>query len=821
MGLFLFLLSGVPMKNFLEWYLGIAPARPGQGTQWSWQHHPPWPSWMPQWMVLVVSIAVILYLGWVYRKDAQNASPGMRAGLTLLRLSVLIVTLLVISELTLVVDRTGLPWVVILVDDSASMGLEDRYEDSSEKLAADRLAQAGGGTAKSRLAIAQGLLAQDDAAFLKRLQQGHQLKVYRFSETAVAISGSESGRSAGSDSKQDPMVAAIQMLKADGHVTRPAEAVRKVLADFRGSLPSAIVILSDGITSSTNADRLSIVAETAARKLVPIYTVGIGSEEAMHDLNLFDVLVDDVAFVGDPITFTGKLRSSGFSGQRVTIELRRKGSRQALARKKVTAAEDGQTLPVEITWIPEEAGDFEFTLEAVPQRGESDKTNNAETRQVSVREGRIRVLLAELEPRWEFRELKTMLEREKTVDLHTVLQEADLEYADQDVTAAPLRGRLPVNAEQLNGYDVIILGDLNPQYLTTGALESLRNFVRDSGGGLIMIAGPQHNPVQFRGTPLEALLPIELDGVEIPSSDVPLPNEIRPQLTVEGRKSTPIFRFDANEQDSEAVWNGLPGFYWMVSAPRVKPGATVFVEHPSRMGDGRKLPIIAMQRFGSGKVLFHATDETWQWRRRVGDLYFGRYWIQAIRYLSRTRLLGQSKSAELRSDRLVYQRGDTVNLRVRFYDEKQIPRTKNGVAVIVERRGAGSQEVALTRAPQAPNVFEGQLRRAIDGTYHAWVARPEFSENSPSTDFRIEAPVKELKMRGMDRVELTRAAEITHGRYYSLAKAATLPDDVPPGRPVAIHSEDPIRIWNRWEVLILFCLLLTAEWLLRKRLRLV
>ena len=806
------------MKSFLEWYLGIAPAQPGQGTRWSWQHQAPWPAWMPQWMVLVVSVAAIIYLGWVYRKDAQNASTGMRVGLTLLRLSVLVAVLLVLSELTLVVDRTGLPWVAVLIDDSASMGLEDRYDDAAEKSAVDRLSQASGSKTRSRLAIAQGLLTQDDAAFLKQLQAGHQLKVYRFSESAVAIATSDPDATS---EEKDPIVAAIRALKADGDVTRPAEAVRKVLADFRGSLPSAIVILSDGITSSTDADRLSVVAETAAQRLVPIYTVGIGSEEAMHDLNLFDVLVDDVAFVGDPITFTGKLRSSGFKGKKVTIELRRKGSRQALTRKKVTAAEDGQTLPIEITWIPEEAGEYEFILEAVPQRGESDEANNAEVRQVSVREGRIRVLLADLEPRWEFRELKTLLEREKTIDLHTVLQEADLEYADQDVTAAPLRGRLPVNAEQLNGYDVIILGDLNPQYLTTGSLETLRNFVRDSGGGLIMIAGTQHNPVHYRGTPLEALLPIELDGVEVPSPDVPLPNEIRPQLTVEGRKSTPIFRFDANEQDSDTVWKNLPGFYWMINAPRVKAGATVFVEHPTRMGDGRKLPIILMHRFGAGKVLFHATDETWLWRRKVGDLYFGRYWIQAIRYLSRTRLLGQSKSAELRSDRLAYQRGDAVNLRVRFYDEKQIPKEKDGVAVIVERRGAGSQEVALVRVPQAPNVFEGQLRRAVDGSYHAWVARPEFPENSPSTDFRIEAPVRELKLRGMDRAELSRAAVVTRGRYYGLATASSLPEDIPRGRPVAIHSEDPIRIWNRWEVLIVFCTLLTIEWLLRKRLRLV
>jgi len=808
------------MKSFLESYLGIAPAQPGQGTRWSWLYQPPWPTWIPHWLLLLAGVGTVLYLGWIYRRDARNTSIGLRICLTTLRLSVLMTVLLVLTELTLVVDRTGLPWIAILIDDSASMGLEDRYDDASDRAAASQYLKTAQRQAKSRLAIAQGILASDDAAFLNTLQQEHQLKVYRFSRSAVSI-GSSDTLSTSAAEEDNSLVTAIRSLKADGDVTRPAEAVQKVLSDFRGSLPTAIIVLSDGITSSTAADRLSVAAETAAQKLVPIYTVGIGSAEAMNDLNLFDVLVDDVAFVGDPITFTGKIRSSGFQGRRVRIELRSKGQRQALTHRMITAGSDGQTVPFEITWIPDESGDYELALEAVPLRGESDQSNNAEIRQVSVREGRIRVLLADLEPRWEFRELKSMLEREQTVDLHTVLQEADLEYADQDTTAAPLRGRLPVNVEQLNGYDVLILGDLNPQYLTTGSLEAIRDFVRDSGGGLIMIAGSQHNPTGYRGTPLETLLPVELDGLEVPPSDVPLPNEIRPQLTIEGRKSTPVFRFDASELDSDRIWKNLPGFYWMVAAPRIKSGATVFAEHPSRMSDGHRLPIIVMQRFGSGKVLFHATDETWQWRRRVGDLYFGRYWIQAIRYLSRTRLLGQSKSAELQSARLVYQRGDTVNLRVRFYDEKQIPSEKDGVAVIVERRGAGSQEVVLSRVPQAPNVFEGQLRQAVDGNYHAWIARPEFSGTSPSTDFRIEAPVRELKLRSLDQAELNRAAKVTRGRYYSLATAANLPDDIPRGRPVAIHSEDPIRIWNRWEVLMLFCVLLTTEWLLRKRLRLV
>ena len=751
------------MQSFFEWYLGIPPAEQGQGTEWTWDYQTPWPAWVPQWLLVVLAVTSVLYVAWVYQRDAHAASIPKRIVLTLLRIGVLGLVLLILTELSLVVDRTGLPFIAVLVDDSASMSLDDQYTNAADKAAAKRFVEAGKAKQATRLAIAQGILTGNDGEFLKRLQTSHQLRIYRFSDTAAAFGPNDSA------GDLPGLVKAIRNLEATGSETRPGPAIVKVMNDLRGSLPSAIIILSDGICSTGAADQMTMAAELAARRLVPVFPVAVGSEEAMHDLHLYDMLVDDVAFVNDPITFTAKLKSSGFRGQSVTVALRKKGQRSTLVSKQVQAGPDGQSKPVEITWIPTEAGDYEFDLEVAPRPSEIDKSNNLETRQVSVREGRIRVLLADSQPRWEFRELKTLLEREKTVELHTILQDADLEYADQDLSAKPLRGRFPVNREQLFGYDVIILGDVNPQYLGPGLLELLRDFVREAGGGLMLVAGTRFNPVEFRNTALETLLPIELDGVEVPPADIPLPNEFHPQLTLEGKKSTPIFRFDENEQDSLTVWNRLPGLYWMVAAPNVKPGATVFVEHPTRQGNGRNLPIIVMQRFGAGKVIFHATDETWLWRQRVGDLYFGRYWVQAIRYLSRSRLLGQSKDAELKTDRLVYQRGDVVNLRARFFNETDVPIEKDGVTVVVERRGAGTQEVTLSRIPQAPNVFEGQLPRSVDGNYHAFVSRPEFPNSPPATDFRVESPEREMRICGLDRSELTKTATVTRGQFYTLS----------------------------------------------------
>jgi hypothetical protein len=228
-----------------------------------------------------------------------------------------------------------------------------------------------------------------------------------------------------------------------------------------------------------------------------------------------------------------------------------------------------------------------------------------------------------------------------------------------------------------------------------------------------------------------------------------------------------------------------------------------------------------MQQVGAGKVLYDATDETWRWRFRTGDLYHGRYWIQAVRYLSRGRLIGKDRTAELTVDQLVYQRGQPATLRVKFIDEKFIPPDSEGVSVIIERKGEGRQTVKLSRLRDLPTAFEGQLTRLSEGTYHGWVSQPAFNEAPPSVDFRVEVPQRELVRRGMDKSDLQLAATTSHGRLYSVDDCDKLPAEIPRGTPVPLETDEPIPLWNRWEFLALITSLLSAEWLLRKRWKLV
>ena len=798
------------LKRLLERYFGVPAADPGQGTAWEFRYDAPWPGWFPDWGVLLVGMAVVGFVVWVYRRDARSVPTSIRVLLPGLRLMLLACVLLFLTRMTLSISRTGLPVLVVMLDVSASMGLEDQYPDAKSQRAAKQL----GGKEPTRAKIARALLTQRNAAFLKKLQRRHKLRVYRFAESATPIGR---GEYVGADEIKE-LVGLLGSLRSEGDETRPGPALRKVLDELRGMPPTAIIILTDGVASTGESDKLSTVATLAGSRMVPLFAIGIGSEEPSRDVQLYDLLVDEVAFVDDPITFVAKLRGFGYEGEAATVLLKRKGEDAVLASRPVTVPADGEPTKIELTYVPPEAGEFDFVLEVTPLAKENNSDNNSEMRHVSVRRERIRVLLVDSVPRYEFRFVKHLLERDKTVELHSLLQEADLAYSAEDETAIE---HFPVKWDDLAKYDVVIFGDVNPSYLSPSVIENLQRFVREKGGGLMLVAGPYYNPAAYRGTPLDAMLPVQLDAVTVPAADTPIPIGFRPTLTIEGRKGSSIFRFTEGERESHRIWRQFPELYWFVEARELKAGAVVFAEHPSRNGAERRLPIISMQRYGAGKVLFHATDELWRWRKYTGDTYYGRYWVQAIRYLSRSKLLGRDKTAELTVDRRVYQRGENVHLRVRFLDDRLAPVEDNAVSVVIEKRGETQHPVKLSRVAQAPNVFEGRFSRPAEGTYHAWVSSPAFDEAPPSTDFRVEVPVRELTRRSLDRADLVQAAEMTHGKYASFADADELLSAIPPGRPVPLQTGEPIPIWNRWEFLLFFTALLLAEWLLRKCHRLI
>ena len=784
-----------PVPSWLERLLGIETG-PGEGAAWSLEHTWGWPSWV---MLLFLVFAVVFVVATYLRENPQS-SKTFRMALAGIRLSLVAIVLVMLAQFAISLHRTGLPFVAVIVDDSLSMGIVDHYdEDLRSKLVA-ALERSGDDRRLSRWNLARALLTERGGALLAGIRRNHKLRVYFLTGLRPAKS-----------TEVDALVDEIDSVQPAGESSRLGAAVRAVLEELRGTSPAAVVLVSDGI--NTDGPPLADAAAYARRRGVPLFVVALGDDKPVRDLKLADLLVDEVVFVDDVVQFEVKLTSSGFEGRRVRLVLGREDVGGVLAETTVTIAPDGQTQTVRIPYRPTEEGEFHYVVEVEPLEGEIQTDNNRRRRTVRVCKQQIRVLLVQAYPSFEFRYLANMLGRDSSIDLNTVLQDADPEHAEQDTAA--LRG-FPVRRDELFDYDVIILGDVNPTLLNASMMENLAAFVDQpqKGGALVFIAGPKYMPLAYRNTPLARLMPVSLASARYPDPQEALGQGFVVRPTDAGLVSPPMQLGDT-PSETEAIWENLPPLYWLFEAPDLKPAARVLAEHPNRLGsEGKRLPVIVMQYVGAGKVLFHATDETWRWRWRTGDVFFARYWVQMIRYLSRSILVEGDRAAVLTTDRREYRRGESVRLRLRFADERTAPAEDDGVTVVLEHKGHQTRRIQLHRSTAGRGVFEGLVSKPPPGAYHAWV--PAVEGQATAVDFTVAAPPGEFERVEMDAAEMRRAADETKGRYYTFTTAGRLLSDLPPGRQVPVESLPPINLWNVWPLLLLFLALLVAEWILRK-----
>ena len=98
---------------------------------------------------------------------------------------------------------------------------------------------------------------------------------------------------------------------------------------------------------------------------------------------------------------------------------------------------------------------------------------------VTVRKEKLKVLFVDTEPRYEFRYLKNYLERDETIDLSVVLLSSSTEYSEQDRTALPT---FPPSSDELFAFDVVLMGDADPSFLSQSQMQNLSRVRHREGG---------------------------------------------------------------------------------------------------------------------------------------------------------------------------------------------------------------------------------------------------------------------------------------------------------------------------------------------------
>jgi uncharacterized membrane protein len=831
------------MQRVWEILLGLRRGFLSQQGDFALSFNPQWPGQSivgaGVWNVLLAIVAVLLVI-YVYRHEGKSRGVKIVLGVMRAALLALVIALLNRPVLTLGQSRTEPSVVAIMIDDSISMRVRDVAANGSE--------------AQSRLEGAMQLLGDKDRGLIKDLSSKHTVKLYRFDSTAQPITRLEGEAPAEPSSpttqtaRREPRPPAIE---PTGQNTQVAKSIRGVLDDLQGQRLAGVVVLTDG--RDTPAEPLAEALDAVKDYGVKVYPVAVGSESAPKNIDIQSVSVQESAFKGDIVNIRVAVRGTGFEpNHAVTLLLKDKKTGKPMldlsgnpVQAKVNLP-DSNPVEAELQFQPADVGPLDLTIEAVKQAGEIDDADNIRTAQISVLDAKISVLYVDGYPRWEYRYLKTEMIRDKTVDISCLLTSADPTFrqeGDKPIT------RFPESIEEMLDYDVVIFGDVDPRQFSDAQLQLVNDFVANRGGGFGMVAGTRWSPAAYHNTAIEPILPVNITKVQSEDARTSITQGFRPAVTKLGLDSS-IFRFFADRAANEKfLKDQIQLIFWYCHGVTTKAGVgEVYAEHPSDVGpDGRKAPLLVLGRFGAGRTLFSAIDDSWRWRFYTGESVFDTYWVQQLRYLARSKKLGQRRLT-FTSLRPTYELGQQVRVQMRVLDPKLLQQLPNEIRVeVTEEGGEGSAvgvqgsatnpttAASLNPEPRTPNPSAAVVRQETlmkeegqpDLYVASWTADRigRFTAKLPpivggvdemNLPIEVMVPRLELAQPQVDRASLNRLATETMGQTVDLADAGQKLPTLIQSAAKVIPIETSQRLWDAPLVLILFVFLITTEWVMRK-----
>ncbi len=289
-----------------------------------------------------------------------------------------------------------------------------------------------------------------------------------------------------------------------------------------------------------------------------------------------------------------RLTAQGYERLSVPIVLREKGKDKVLDQKTVAVRrhEQDREGASYCTSRPNRARRC-TSIDVPGQEDEVSTDNNRLQRPVFVHEARqIKVLYVEGYRRWEYHYIKTLLEREsnrikgnKSIDLKVLLLDADADFAAQDRSAI---AEFPSKAE-LNTFDVVILGDVDPQSKCeakmTEHLKDLADFVARARRRSAHDRRRALRAFRLQGFAAQGRVPIDVTD-DKPADDAEIRESYRPALTPTGRMH-PIFQFGSGgEKENDEIWERLKEMYWYADGYQIKRAAEVLAVHPKKRGAG-------------------------------------------------------------------------------------------------------------------------------------------------------------------------------------------------------------------------------------------
>jgi len=662
-----------------------------------------WPGGAPVWLLVLLAIVLAETLRRRSRFLLERLSRGRAAFLLTLRGLLYALILLFLSGPTLVDrrERALPPRLLVLMDDSASMGVKD------------------GPGGRARLASAvefllgkheeAGAPGREPGGLLDRLSLSYDVQLARFDATISPLSREGLRALEAKGLGSDPL-RAIRWAQAGGDAPAGPGGRGAPSTTLRPERLSGILLLSDGGDTTGSA-----WPPADAGDFPPVVGVGFGSPQDFRDISLHEVRAPRIAFQGKEVNLEVTLSVRGFTGRKLPVALTREG--RVVRTQTVDIRQDPTRQRVEFRFTPTEVGSLLLAVETPVQRGELVDSNNRVEIPLEIRRDKIRVLTISGAPSWNYSFLRAALKRDPAIDLVSFVflrtSEDDPGVPTQELSLVPF----PVDKlflEELKNFEIVVFDNFSAQeYFSNYYLERVRDYVRQGGAFWIFGGKQSFSSGGYFRTPIEELLPVRLSQ----GGDYEARLRISGRLTDTGVRH-PITRLSSDPEANAQLWGSLPPLRRVNVTSPMEEGQILL----SSEGEKGGVPLIGARRVGEGRVLTVFTDDVWRWNfGMVAAEKTNRLYIQLVAQMTRW-LSGDQASSQVQILPEAEQGKDGYHVvRIQVHDESYRPAQGASVRVAL-RDPYGSVQNLSPSFRAETGEFEARFRPSGKGSYRAEVS---------------------------------------------------------------------------------------------------